>query len=128
MLAMMSSSSRVAPMKMRVSAPPAPRMKSGSLSRGSYNNTAGMLVMNVMITARGKVNAAEREPLDHPAVSLGRGASRPYSAGHPAQRPPVPKLRLCSPAHDHVDRRRDRLRRSGRRVEHVEVAAGRQLA
>src|SRR5919206_4955944 len=49
MLAVMSSSSRVAPMKMRASPPPAPRMKSLSLSSGSYSNTAGMLVMNVAI-------------------------------------------------------------------------------
>jgi hypothetical protein len=27
----------------------------------------------------GKVNAAEREPLDDPAGCLGRGAGRPYS-------------------------------------------------
>src|SRR4051794_37343434 len=52
MLARMRTSSRNAPMKIRVSPPPAPRMKLESLSSGSYNSTAGMLVMKLRIHSR----------------------------------------------------------------------------
>src|SRR5919202_3196597 len=57
MLAMMSNSSSVAPMKMGVLLPP-PRMKSLSLSTWSYNNDAGMLVMNVAIQSRPVMRAS----------------------------------------------------------------------
>src|SRR5919202_4040844 len=59
MLAMMSNSSSVAPMKMGVLLPP-PRMKSLSLSTWSYNNDAGMLVMNVAIHNRPVMRASLR--------------------------------------------------------------------
>src|ERR671938_308210 len=59
MLAMINSSSSVAPMKMGVLLPP-PRMKSLLLSTWSYNNNAGMLVMNVAIHSRPVMRASLR--------------------------------------------------------------------
>jgi hypothetical protein len=65
--AMMSSSSRVAPMKMRVSPPRAPIMKLGSLRSGSYSSTAGMLVTKVVIQATPVMVASLRG-----GISVGR--------------------------------------------------------
>src|SRR4051812_11906638 len=45
---------------MRLSPPPAPRMKFGLLSRGSYSRTAGMLVMKVAIHSRPVMRASLR--------------------------------------------------------------------
>src|SRR5919202_2823800 len=59
MLAMMSNSSSVAPMKTGVLLPP-PRMKSLLLSTWSYNNAAGMLVTNVAIHSRPVMRASLR--------------------------------------------------------------------
>src|SRR5919202_3310051 len=59
MLAMMSNSSSVAPMKTGVLLPP-PRMKSLLLSTWSYNNAAGMLVTNVAIHNRPVMRASLR--------------------------------------------------------------------
>src|SRR4051794_369272 len=48
---------------MRLSPPPAPRMKLGSLSRGSYRRTAGMLVMKVAIHSRPVMRASLRSDI-----------------------------------------------------------------
>src|SRR4051794_19480906 len=48
---------------MRASPPPAPRMKLGSLSSGSYNRTAGMLVTKVTIHSTPVISASLRSDI-----------------------------------------------------------------
>src|SRR5919199_2031096 len=100
MLAMMSNSSSVAPMKTGVLLPP-PRMKSLSLSTWSYNNAAGMLVTNVAIHSRPVMRASLRagisarradaddpfgEGTDMPNSSQAQGRTATGATGRPGQR------------------------------------------